>query len=69
MKVYIYYNKKLSNYNVKLDKYLFLNFFLWKEKILIWKKISLKTYNYMLIIKLLRSFGLVKPLLNIKEYK
>lgn len=65
MKLHISLNKKLLNYQIKIDKKIYINFNI-KNK---YNNISLKAYNYMLIIKLLRSLGSVKPLLNRKDFK
>jgi len=69
MKVNIIYSRKNLSFLVKLDKILFLNFLikpLESQKLL--KNISLITYNYMLLMKLLRMNGLIKPLTNFKDF-
>lgn len=69
MKILISYNKKSFKYLVKLNNSVFLVFWIKKlnsEKLL--KKISLIVYNYILLIKILRIYGLVKPLINKKDY-
>ncbi len=70
MKIYIKYNKKSLNYIIKLDKKLFVNLSFKKfiSNFLL-KKISFKLYNYIILLKLLRMFGLIKPLINLKDFK
>lgn len=70
MKVVIRYFDKNSMFVCKVDKFLFINFIKRKKRIdknsLI--TISLITYNYILFNRILRQFGLAKPLINIKDY-
>ena len=69
MKILIKYNKKKYKYTVKLNNIIFINFFMKKfikdNKL---QNISLIIYNYILLIKLLRNFGLIKSLSNSKDY-
>lgn len=69
MKIYIKYNSKKFKYIIKIDNKIFINFiikkFINKNKL---KNISLLVYNYILVIKLLRIFGLNKSLINKKDY-
>jgi len=69
MKILIKYNKKKYKYIVRLNNKIFINFLnkkFIKTKNL--KNISLIIYNYILLIKLLRNFGLIKSLNNKKDY-
>lgn len=69
MKISISYNKKSFKYLVKVNNVIFLIFLVKKlnsDKLL--KKISLIVYNYILLIKILRIYGLIKPLVNKKDY-
>jgi len=66
MKIYIKYIKRFNMYNILIDKHLFISFKLINKRLLV--KMSLKAYNYMLLIKILRQFGLAKPLINLKNY-
>jgi len=69
MKILIKYNNKKYKYAIKLNKKIFINFFIKKFiKINKLENISLIIYNYILLIKLLRNFGLVKSLNNTKDY-
>jgi len=69
MKILIKYNKKKYKYTVKLNNKIFINFLIKKfikdNKL---QNISLIIYNYILLIKLLRNFGLIKSLSNSKDY-
>lgn len=69
MKVLIKYNKKKYKYIVTLNNKIFINFlfkkFIKDNKL---KNISLIIYNYILLIKLLRIFGLNKSITNRKDY-
>ena len=69
MKINIIYSSKKLKFLIKLDKFLFFNFLLKKlknKKEL--KNISLIIYNYILLMKLLRVNGLIKPLTNFKDF-
>ena len=69
MKVIIKYNKKKYKYFIKLNNKIFINFIIKKFiKINKLKNIILIIYNYILLIKLLRIFGLIKPLNNTIDY-
>lgn len=69
MKVIIKYNKKKYKYLIKLNNKIFINFIIKKFiKINKLENISLIIYNYILLIKLLRIFGLIKPLNNTIDY-
>lgn len=68
MKILIKLNKKGYNWLVYIDNYLFLTFSL-KSKIILKKKNYSKIFfNYFLLLKILRQFGLLKPLKNIKNF-
>lgn len=69
MKISIKYNSKKYIYIIKINNSIFMNFiirkFIDRNKL---KNISLIIYNYMIVIKLLRNFGLSKPLINRKDF-
>jgi len=70
MKIKIIYKKKIFKFLVKLDKNLIINFFIKKLIIkFLSNNISLIIYNYILLIKLLRIYGLIKPLINLNDFK
>jgi hypothetical protein len=69
MKILIKYNKKKYKYTIILNEKVFINFLI--KKFIKTKKlenISLVIYNYILLIKLLRNFGLIKSLNNKIDY-
>jgi len=69
MKILIKYNKRKYKYTIKLNNKIFINFLIKKLiKINKLENISLIIYNYILLIKLLRNFGLIKSLNNSKDY-
>lgn len=69
MKISIYYSKKNLKYLVRFNKSIFIIFYLKKFiNIDLLKNISLITYNYILLLKILRIYGLIKPLKNIKDF-
>ena len=69
MKISISYNKKNFKYLVKLNNVVFLVFLMKKfNSDTLLKKISLIVYNYILLIRILRIFGLTKSLINKKDY-
>jgi hypothetical protein len=65
MKIKIEYKKMKEIFIVKLDNKLFLNYYL-KEKRN--QNYSKKNYNYNILLKILRIFGLIKPIYNKKDY-
>lgn len=69
MKVFIYYNKKNLKFMVRFKKFIFMNFYLKKFiNINFLENISLIKYNYILLLKILRIYGLLKPIINIKDF-
>jgi len=69
MKVNITYSKQKFKFYIKFDNIIFLTFPLQKLRSKsILTSISLIVYNYMLLMKLLRNFGFIKPLINKKDY-
>lgn len=66
MKTIIKYKKKSLNFLIKINKQIFIKWKLLSKKN--YTNISLKTYNYLIIAKILRNFGLLKPLINIKKF-
>ena len=69
MKILRSYSKKNFKYLVKFNNFVFLVCLIKKlNSYKILKKISLIVYNYILLIRILRIFGLVKPLVNKKDY-
>jgi len=69
MKIHIIYKKKNYKFFVKVNNKVFLIFLLKKlNSVILLKNISLIIYNYILLIKLLRIYGLSKPLINKKDY-
>jgi hypothetical protein len=65
MKIKIEYNKMKEIFIVKIDNNLFLNYYLKENKK---KNYSKKNYNYNILLKILRIFGLIKPIYNKKDY-
>lgn len=69
IKISIKYNKKRNCFIVLLNKYVFLT-----HKNLKYKKnrkiknISIVDYNYFLVLKILRLYGLKKPYFNYKDF-
>lgn len=69
MKISIYYSKKNLKFLVRIKKSIFINFYLNKFiNIDFLKNISLIMYNYILLLKILRMYGFLKPLKNIKDF-
>jgi hypothetical protein len=69
MKISIIYKKKNYRFLVKINNKVFLIFLLKKlNSVILLKNISLIVYNYILLIKILRIYGLSKPLINKKDY-
>jgi hypothetical protein len=69
MKIHISYKKKNYKFFVKVNNKVFLIFLIKKlNSVILLKNISLIIYNYILLIKLLRIYGLSKPLINKKDY-
>ena len=66
MKILIKFNKKGYNWTVYLDNYLFLTYSL-KNK-LFSNNHSKIFYNYFILLKILRQFGLLKSVKNLKEF-
>lgn len=67
-KLLIKYNKKPYNWTIYINNYLFLCFFInMKNKINI-KSFSKISFRYLVLLKILRTFGLVKSLKNFKEF-
>ena len=69
MRLDLCYKKKSFSFISKINRSLFLrtplkNF----NKSNLSINISLITYNYIILNKILRQFGLMKPLLNKKDY-
>lgn len=65
MKIKIEYNKLKKIYIVKLNKKILFNYYLRINKK---NNYSLFNYNYNILLKILRIFGLIKPLYNYKDY-
>jgi hypothetical protein len=65
MKVIIKYNKIKKVFIVKINNNLLLNYYL---KINRKNNYSMINYNYNLLLKILRIFGLIKPIYNKKDY-
>jgi hypothetical protein len=69
MKISISYKKKNYRFLVKVNNKVFLIFLIKKlNSVILLKNISLIIYNYILLIKILRIYGLSKPLINKKDY-
>lgn len=66
MKIAIKFNKKGYNWTVYIDNYLFLTYSLKKK--LFSNNHSNIFNNYFMLLKILRQFGLIKPLKNIKKF-
>lgn len=69
MKIIIKYSKKSNLFIGKINNFLFISFSIRRplnKNLLI--NISLVTYNYILLTRIIRQFGLAKPLINIKDY-
>jgi hypothetical protein len=67
MYINLYYNKKKNNFIVKLNKKLLLNLKLNKYK-KVNNYMSIRVYNYLLFLRILRQFGLSKPIKNNLDY-
>jgi hypothetical protein len=65
MKIKIQYNKYKKIYMVKLNNKLLFNYFLKNN---IKNNYSYLNYNYNILLKILRIFGLIKPIYNNKDY-
>jgi hypothetical protein len=65
MKIKIEYNKLKKIYIVKLNKKILFNYYFKLNKK---NNYSLLNYNYNILLKILRIFGLIKPLYNYKDY-
>jgi hypothetical protein len=63
MKIYIIYLKKKLNFYIYLDGSIFLIYKLKKYKKTA-VNLSLANYNYLIVSKILRQYGLIKPLIN-----
>lgn len=65
MKIIVKYNKKTTKWTIFID-----NKVLFNSTIIIKKKnnYSIFLYNYLIILKILRQFGLKKPIKNCKQY-
>lgn len=68
MKINIKYKKKSFSFIVNVNKSLFLRFPLKYYQKNLFINISLITYNYIMLNRILRQFGLVKPVLNKKDF-
>lgn len=68
MKINIKYKKKSFSFIVNVNKFLFLRFPLKYYQKNLFINISLITYNYIMLNRILRQFGLIKPLLNKKDF-
>lgn len=68
MKVVLRYLDKNSMFVCKVNKFLFITFIKRRINKNLLITISLITYNYILFNRILREFGLAKPLINIKDY-
>jgi len=64
--IIINYNKKNKLYAIKLNNKLLFNFIIKKK---LNNNISILSYNYYLILKILRNLGLINPIYNKKNYK
>lgn len=68
MKINIKYRKKSFSFIVKINGSIFFRWTLRNLKDNLFINISLITYNYIILNKILRQYGLTKPLLNKKDY-
>ena len=68
VKIFINYNKKSYNWVVYINRYLFLTFLIKNKSNIINKKCSILYCNYLLLLKILRQFGLVKAIKNLSNY-
>ena len=68
MRINIKYKKKSFSFIVKINGSLFFRFPMKNKNNSSSINISLVTYNYVLLNRILRQFGLVKPLLNKNDY-
>jgi len=66
MKIKIQYNINKKIYIVKLNNKVLFNYYLKK---ITKNNYSFITYNYNILLKILRIFGLIKPIYNLKDYK
>jgi hypothetical protein len=67
LKCNIIYNKKKDFWMVYINKYLFLIIYINKNKY-IDAKFSKLFFKYLFLLKILRQFGLIKSLKNLKNY-
>jgi hypothetical protein len=65
MKIRIQYNKNKRIYIVKINNKLLFNYYLKKNKK---NNFSYMNYNYNILLKILRIFGLTKSIYNYKDY-
>lgn len=70
MKISISYKKKNYKFLVKINNNKVFLIFLIKKlnSVILLKNISLIVYNYILLIKILRIYGLSKPLINKRDF-
>lgn len=66
MKIKIQYNKIKKMFIVKLNNKVLFNYYLKKLKK---NNYSFINYNYNILLKILRIFGLIKPIYNLNDYK
>lgn len=65
MRIILKYNHKLAKWTIFLNtKVLFSMFLLNNDN----KNYSIFTYNYLILLKILRQFGLKKSIKNYKKY-
>jgi hypothetical protein len=67
MKVKLQYNKIKKIFIVKLNNKILFNYYL--RKISNKNNYSFINYNYNILLKILRIFGLIKPIYNFNDYK
>jgi len=64
----IKYNKKSYNWSIYINKYLFFTFFIKNKNKINIKNFSRLSFKYLILLKILRAFGLIKSLKNFKDY-
>lgn len=67
MKVSLKFNKKNNYFLIYIDGFLFTQCLLKKNKKSL-DNLSLGNYNYMVLVRKLRQYGLMKTLLNKNDY-
>ena len=68
MLITIRYNKKKYSFIIKINSFVFYIHKIRKLKKTSKINLSVLVYNYILVLKILRQFGLLKPIINLNDY-